>query len=100
MHLISPDAKSVQLIEGGEGVGKGVDSSGICYKDSKRSEIGQERRQRSEGIRGDIEFLQVVTHGESRGKGTEEIRRDVQRQKSIADLGYHVREERGNRVWR
>jgi len=100
VHLISPDAKSVQLIEGGEGVRKGVDSSGIRDEDSKGSEIGQERRQRSEGIRGDVEFLQVVTHGESRRKGTEEIRRDIQCQKSLADLGYHVREKRGNRVWR
>ena len=77
MHLIPPDAKGVQLAKGGERVRKGLDPRGIHNKDSKGSEARQERRQHSKGIRGDVELLQVVTHGKSGGKGVEEIRRNV-----------------------
>ena len=63
MHLIPPDAKSVQLFKGGERVWEGMDSGRVCDKDAKGSEVGQERRQSSEGIRGDVKFLQAMTHG-------------------------------------
>lgn len=42
MHPIPPDAKSVQLIKGGERVRKGVDACGIRDKDSEGGEIRQE----------------------------------------------------------
>ena len=86
MHPIPPDAKGVQFIKGGERVREGVNSGGIRNKDSKGSEIGQERRQHSEGIRSDVEFLQAVTRGKSWRKGTKEIRRDIQRQKGLTNL--------------
>jgi hypothetical protein len=64
----------VQLIKGGEYVGEGVDPSRIRDEDSKRNKIGEERRQYPQRIRGDVEFLQIVTRGERRGKGAKEIR--------------------------
>jgi len=47
----------MQFFERGERVRKGMNSSSICDKDSKGGEIGQERRESSEGIRGNVEFL-------------------------------------------
>ena len=90
----------MQLVKGGEYVGKGRDPSRIRDEDPKRNKIRQERRQDPQGIRSNVEFLQIVTHGKRWGESTEEIRRDIQGQKSFANLRELVRKERGNRVWR
>jgi len=64
MKLVSANADGVKLFEINESIGQGGDAGGVRDQDAKVAKVCEEYRKHTQGIRSDIELLEVLTDGE------------------------------------
>ena len=74
-------------------------ASRIGNKDSQRCETRKEDRKRPKRIGCNIQLLETCTSLERKGKGAEEIGRDVETEQRRGNWRYDMGEERRNCIW-